>query len=189
MTTFQKKTQEVSLRISLLIYLYIHIMDCVKYKYLFWYAFELQLTVFNVVPWLSTVPGIIAGGVLTRRLQSDGYSISYTRKVVEGICMITEAFCLFLIGKYIFFCSILSKIDVKHIRLKTNLITGQSTSYIPALILLVMCLFGNGFHNNSCVVNPQDLAPQNPGSIFGIMNACGSLPGKKCQIKICSFLF
>ena len=107
MTTFQKKTQEVSLRISLLIYLW-HKMDCVEYKYLFWYTFELQLTVFNVVPWLSTVPGIIAGGVLTRRLQSDGYSISYTRKVVEGICMITEAFCLFLIGKYIFFCSILS---------------------------------------------------------------------------------
>ena len=50
-----------------------------------------------------------------------------------------------------------------------------------------MCLFGNGFHNNSCVVNPQDLAPQNPGSIFGIMNACGSLPGKKCQIEICPF--
>ena len=83
-------------------------MDCVEYKYVFWYAFELQLTVFNVVPWLSTVPGIIAGGVLTRRLQSDGYSISYTRKVVEGICMITEAFCLFLIGKYTFFCSSLS---------------------------------------------------------------------------------
>ena len=70
----------------------------VEYNYLFWHAFELQLTVFNVVPWLSTVPGIIAGGVLTRRLQSDGYSISYTRKVVEGICMITEAFCFHVLA-------------------------------------------------------------------------------------------
>ena len=87
---------------------YVFWFGLIRYKYLFWYTFELQLTVFNVVPWLSTVPGIIAGGVLTRRLQSDGYSISYTRKVVEGICMITEAFCLFLIGKYSFSCSRLS---------------------------------------------------------------------------------
>jgi len=107
--------------------------------------------VFNVVPWLSTIPGIVAGGLLTKRLQSDGYTVSHTRKIVESVCMITEAVCLLLIG--------------------------QCSSFVPALTFLVMCLFGNGFHNNGCIVNPQDLAPQNTGSIFGIMNACGSLPG------------
>lgn len=54
---------------------------------------------FNVVPWLSTIPGIIAGAFLTKRLQSDGWTVGQTRKIVEAICMITEAVCLLLIGK------------------------------------------------------------------------------------------
>ena len=37
--------------------------------------------------------------MLTKKLQSDGYTISQTRKIVESVCMITEAVCLLLIGK------------------------------------------------------------------------------------------
>ncbi len=46
-----------------------------------------------------------------------------------------------------------------------------------------LCLFFSGFHNASLVVNPQDLAPKHAGSVFGMMNAVGSIPGTK---KTCS---
>lgn len=34
-----------------------------------------------------------------------------------------------------------------------------------------------GFHNNAVTVNPQDLAPNFSGSVFGLMNTVGSIPG------------
>lgn len=36
---------------------------------------------------------------------------------------------------------------------------------------------GTGFHNNAVVVNPQDLAPAFSGSVFGLMNTVGAIPG------------
>lgn len=34
-----------------------------------------------------------------------------------------------------------------------------------------------GFHNNAVTVNPQDLAPSYSGSVFGLMNTVGAIPG------------
>lgn len=36
---------------------------------------------------------------------------------------------------------------------------------------------GTGFHNNAVIVNPQDLAPTYSGSVFGLMNTVGAIPG------------
>ena len=71
--------------------------------------------VFNVVPWLSTIPGIIAGGFLTKKLQADGLTVAKTRKIVEGICMITEAMCLLLIGTFYTLVTRYIKSSFKHI--------------------------------------------------------------------------
>ena len=46
-----------------------------------------------------------------------------------------------------------------------------------ALALMTLCLFFAGFHNSAVIVNPQDLAPRHSGSVFGIMNAVGAMPG------------
>lgn len=35
----------------------------------------------------------------------------------------------------------------------------------------------SGFHNSSCTINPQDLAPNHSGSVFGLMNTFGAVPG------------
>lgn len=36
----------------------------------------------------------------------------------------------------------------------------------------------SGFHNNAVTVNPQDLASKNhSGSVFGLMNTVGAIPG------------
>ncbi len=43
---------------------------------------------------------------------------------------------------------------------------------------MAACMFATGFHNLGSVVNPQDLAPKHSGSVFGIMNAAGALPGE-----------
>jgi ACS family sodium-dependent inorganic phosphate cotransporter-like MFS transporter 9 len=42
---------------------------------------------------------------------------------------------------------------------------------------MTICLFFAGFHNCSVLANPQDLAPKHSGSILGIMNAAGAIPG------------
>lgn len=34
-----------------------------------------------------------------------------------------------------------------------------------------------GFHNCAVAVNPQDLAPLHSGSVFGLMNTIGAVPG------------
>ena len=44
-------------------------------------------------------------------------------------------------------------------------------------MLMTLCLFCAGFHNAAVLVNPQDLAPKHSGSVFGIMNAVGAIPG------------
>ena len=50
-------------------------------------------------------------------------------------------------------------------------------SFTLALFLMTICLFFAGFHNCSVLANPQDLAPKHSGSILGIMNAAGAIPG------------
>ena len=95
MTIFPKKIQKVSINIRS--FTFISLLKSLGYT-----PHHTKLLspfiVFNVVPWLSTIPGIVAGGLLTKRLQSDGYTVSHTRKIVESVCMITEAVCLLLIG-------------------------------------------------------------------------------------------
>lgn len=48
---------------------------------------------------------------------------------------------------------------------------------------------GGGFHNSAVIVTPQDIAPIHSGSVFGLMNTFGSIPGriKKNLSSILSF--
>ena len=102
MTIFPKKIQKVSVNIKRFVNIVIIII--LKRTVTNYFVLNISffnIAVFNVVPWLSTVPGIVAGGLLTKRLQSDGYTVSHTRKIVESVCMITEAVCLLFIGNKI----------------------------------------------------------------------------------------
>ena len=53
----------------------------------------------------------------------------------------------------------------------------KNSSFPMVLFLMTLCLFSAGFHNAAVIVNPQDLAPKHSGSVFGIMNAFGAIPG------------
>ena len=56
-------------------------------------------------------------------------------------------------------------------------LAGYTSGFPAALSLMSLCLFSNGFHNSGTLPNPQDLAPKHSGTVFGVMNGIGCIPG------------
>lgn len=54
-----------------------------------------------------------------------------------------------------------------------------------AIICLAFIIGGSGFHNNAIAVNPSDLAPKHSGSVFGLMNTVGAIPGTEKPFIFC----
>ncbi|XP_021917610.1 solute carrier family 17 member 9 isoform X2 [Zootermopsis nevadensis] len=54
--------------------------------------------VVNMVPWLFCIPSTFLGKWLSEKLIAHGHSITYTRKVIEVICLGSQALGLILIG-------------------------------------------------------------------------------------------
>lgn len=52
-------------------------------------------------------------------------------------------------------------------------------SFVMWITLNVISIGGTGFHNSAVVVTPQDIAPIHSGSVFGLMNTFGAIPGKQ----------
>lgn len=46
------------------------------------------------------------------------------------------------------------------------------------MLCLMLIIGGTGFHNTAIAVNPSDLAPRHSGSVFGLMNSVGAIPGQ-----------
>ena len=55
---------------------------------------------------------------------------------------------------------------------------GYTSGFPAALSLMSVCLLAQGFHNSGTVPNPQDLAPKHSGTVFGVMNGIGCIPGR-----------
>ncbi|KOX71429.1 Solute carrier family 17 member 9 [Melipona quadrifasciata] len=110
---------------------------------------EVKGWVVNMVPWLSMLPCTFFGKALSEKIIKAGYSITVTRKIIETICFLTEIISLLFLVE-----------------------TFQS-----AIICLAFIIGGSGFHNNAIAVNPSDLAPKHSGSVFGLMNTVGAIPG------------
>ena len=62
---------------------------------------QAQSWIFNVVPWLLMIPGIVIAGWVSNRLIIKGFNVGQTRKICEGLCGFTEACCLISIGKFL----------------------------------------------------------------------------------------
>ncbi|XP_032668385.1 solute carrier family 17 member 9 isoform X2 [Odontomachus brunneus] len=112
---------------------------------------EVKGWVVNMVPWLSMLPCTFLGKVLSERMIKSGFSVTVTRKTTQTVCFVTE------IGSLL----VLSKVE-----------TFQS-----AILCLALIIGASGFHNNAIAVNPSDLAPKHAGSVFGLMNTIGAIPG------------
>ena len=55
--------------------------------------------IFNVVPWLLMIPGILFANYVVQRLISKGTNVGKARKIAETLCMGTEIICLVTVGK------------------------------------------------------------------------------------------
>lgn len=107
--------------------------------------------IYNVVPWLICVPSSIFGGWMAEKLIARGCSVSFVRKLMETITQLGKAFFLILIG-YV-------------------------SSFHAALCCMGLALAAGSFHNCAVFINPQDIAPNYAGSVFGLMNMAGAIPG------------
>lgn len=107
--------------------------------------------IFNVVPWLISMPSTIFAGWMADKLISQRKSVTFVRKLTAFISLCGSGVFLILIS--------------------------QTNNYSIALFLMACTVACCGFHNAGIMVNPQDLAPKFAGSVFGVMNTAGALPG------------
>lgn len=124
-----------------------------------------------MVPWLTMLPCTFLGKALSEKIIKTGYSVTVTRKIIETICFLIEVISLLFLGMEI----ILRK--KLYNRIKFKIISAKVETFQSAIICLAFIIGGSGFHNNAIAVNPSDLAPKHSGSVFGLMNTVGAIPG------------
>ncbi|XP_055917028.1 solute carrier family 17 member 9 [Eupeodes corollae] len=107
--------------------------------------------VVNMIPWLALPPCTFFAKYLTTHLAAREWSTSNVRKIIQSLCFASQNIALFIMSR-------------------TN-------DFHTALICMTVIIGGTGFHNNAVTVNPQDLAPSHSGSVFGLMNTVGAIPG------------
>ncbi|CAH1255163.1 SLC17A9 [Branchiostoma lanceolatum] len=107
--------------------------------------------IFNVVPWLVSMPGSVLSGWIADSLIRKGTNVTLTRKMMEIVGMGGPVVCL--------------------------LLTDYTDSFVLALMAVSMGMFSQAFHNSGVLVVPQDIAPSFAGAVFGVMNMLGAIPG------------
>lgn len=107
--------------------------------------------VVNMIPWLALPPVTILGKAFTEALISRQWPLTRIRKLVQSFCFLGQNVALFTM------C--------------------HTEQFNIALACMSIIIGLSGFHNNAVTVNPQDLAPSHSGSVFGLMNTVGAIPG------------
>jgi MFS transporter, ACS family, solute carrier family 17 (sodium-dependent inorganic phosphate cotransporter), member 9 len=105
----------------------------------------------NFLPWALVPPCTIAAKCLTEKLLERKFHKSTVRKVVQSICFISQNFALML--------------------------AMQTKNFSVSLSCMSIVIGMTGFHAAGVTVNPQDLAPNFSGSVFGLMNTFGATVG------------
>lgn len=107
--------------------------------------------IFNVVPWAVSLPCQWFSGWLSDQLIVKGYSTTFVRKFIQSISFCGAGFFLFSMS--------------------------YMTTYESALICMTTAIAFCAFHHSAISVNVQDIAPDHAGSVFGLMNTAGAIPG------------
>ncbi|XP_058452698.1 voltage-gated purine nucleotide uniporter SLC17A9 [Malaya genurostris] len=107
--------------------------------------------VVNMIPWLALPPVTFFGKILTEKLIAKQWPLIRIRKLVQSICFLGQNVALFMM------C--------------------HTQEFNIALTCMSIIIGLSGLHNNAVTVNPQDLAPNHSGSVFGLMNTVGAIPG------------
>uniref|UniRef100_A0A4W3IMT8 Voltage-gated purine nucleotide uniporter SLC17A9 n=1 Tax=Callorhinchus milii TaxID=7868 RepID=A0A4W3IMT8_CALMI len=107
--------------------------------------------IFNVVPWVVSIPLSLMGGLLSDHLINLGFNTAKVRKLMQMVAM----------G--------MSSIFIK--------LLCYSSSYYRSLLFVSAAVGLQTFSHSGSSVNVQDLAPSCAGSLFGVMNTGGALAG------------
>lgn len=106
----------------------------------------------NMIPWTALPFCTLLAKLLTDKLIARKWSLTAVRKIIQSICFTAQILAL---------CVMMTNV----------------TSFPAALACMTVIVGGSGFHNAGVTVNPQDLAPSYSGSVFGLMNTVGAIPG------------
>uniref|UniRef100_A0A182P1M3 Major facilitator superfamily (MFS) profile domain-containing protein n=1 Tax=Anopheles epiroticus TaxID=199890 RepID=A0A182P1M3_9DIPT len=107
--------------------------------------------VVNMIPWLALPPVTFMGKLLTEHLLAKQWTLTRIRKLVQSLCFLGQNCALFVMCR--------------------------TQEFNMALTCMSIIIGLSGLHNNAVTVNPQDLAPSHSGSVFGLMNTVGAIPG------------
>ena len=107
--------------------------------------------IYNVVPWAMSIPTSVLGGWISDKLIKGKFKVGVTRKIMQVIAMVGSAFFAVMLP----YC----------------------THFLSAVFCAGVTVSLLTFHHSGVLVNPQDIAPKYAGSVFGVMNAFGAIPG------------
>ncbi|XP_002739637.1 voltage-gated purine nucleotide uniporter SLC17A9-like [Saccoglossus kowalevskii] len=107
--------------------------------------------VFNVIPWLLCVPSSILSGYIADYIISYGYSVTVARKCLHTLECGGVVMCLLAIS--------------------------YSHDFSTAIFFATSALVFQSFGLAGVFANPQDIAPDFTGAVFGLMNTAGAIPG------------
>ncbi|VDD80024.1 unnamed protein product [Mesocestoides corti] len=124
--------------------------------------------IFNVVPWLIVVPCALLGGLMADRLITQGFSVTFVRKLISSIALLGTSLFLVLLPVF--------------------------EGFYSSLLCMALAIACCGFHNSGILLNPQDIAPMHGGQVFGestlihyrfesrleglcVMSTIGTIPG------------
>lgn len=106
---------------------------------------------YNVGPWMISIPATAASGMVVDKLIASGLSVTFVRKLAATMALGGASVSLILLG--------------------------YTSSFEAALACMTITIGCCGFHSGGILVNPQDIAPAYAGSVFGVMNTAGAVPG------------
>lgn len=105
----------------------------------------------NFLPWLMVPPFTFIAKYLTEILLLKKYNLTNVRKIVQSICFVVQIIALSIV---------------------------MQTKNFPLTLGCMSLIIGvTGFSAAGVTINPQDLAPQFAGSLFGLMNTFGATFG------------
>ncbi|XP_022091373.1 solute carrier family 17 member 9-like [Acanthaster planci] len=107
--------------------------------------------VFNVLPWLVSIPASLSSGLLATKLLSLGCPVALCRKSIHTLACAGMATCLIAL------CFV--------------------KDYNTALALIIVAVASQAFSNTGVQVNIQDIAPKHAGAVYGITNCGGAIAG------------
>ena len=107
--------------------------------------------VFNVVPWLASFVMAVVAGLLSRKLLSYKFSVTFVRKLCTAVALIGGGTFLLLLD--------------------------FAETFEQALFLMTVILGLMAFSNCGPVQNSQDLVPKHAGALYGVMNTAGAFSG------------